>query len=110
MKHLNLLIGILIVITILSCSSDDSNSNDNNLKKITSLQIMENGNLVGQYDFKYENKRLASITVVGNERIVFSYSDDRIVLAEEFNFTGSEYNQLDKTTNYTFKMDFWFQT
>ncbi len=103
MKNLNLVIGILIGITILSCSSDDGNSNDNNLKKITSLQIMENGNLVGQYDFKYENKRLASITVVGNEQIVFSYSEDRIILAEEFNFTGSEYNQLDKTTTYIFE-------
>jgi hypothetical protein len=108
MKKLNLLLGILIGITILSCSSDDGNTNndnpnENNLKRITSLQIMENGNLVGQYDFEYENERLASLTEVGDERIVFSYSDDRIILAEEFNFTGSEYNQLDETTTYTFE-------
>lgn len=108
MKNLNLVIGILIGITILSCSSDNDNTNsgnpnENNLKKITSLQIMENGKLVGQYDFEYENERLSSITEVGDERIVFSYSDDRIVLAEEFNFTGSEYNELDETTIYIFE-------
>lgn len=108
MKKLNLILGILIGITILSCSSDDGNTNndnpnENNLKRITSLQIMENGNLVRQYDFEYENERLASLTEVGDERIVFSYSDDRIILAEEFNFTGSEYNQLDESTTYTFE-------
>ncbi|SDR79439.1 hypothetical protein [Winogradskyella sediminis] len=106
MKKLNLLLGILIGITILSCSSDDGNNdnpNESNLKRIKSLQIMENGSLVRQYDFEYENERLASLTEVGDERIVFSYSDDRIILAEEFNFTGSEYNQLDETTTYTFE-------
>ena len=108
MKKLNLSLLILIGIIILSCSSDDDNTNndnpsEDNLKRITSIQIEENGNLVGQFDFEYENERLESITEVGDERIVFSYSDDRIVLAQEFNFTGSEYNQLDATTTYTFE-------
>lgn len=132
MKKLNLLIGVLIGLMILSCSSDDntSNLNDNETELILSKWISKNytfyDNNLGLYtenpilqdsiEYTIANDRVISSTGISydddSELIINSlitYSDDKIIKKQHFinDVLSSEenysYNSFDNLIEYKVK-------
>ncbi len=82
MKTLNLLGILLIVFITLSCSSDDNIVVDNtseNFNVLKSIILQQNGNLITEWEFEYDNNLLISITKKFDEKVVYSYLDNGLL-------------------------------
>jgi hypothetical protein len=95
MKKLNLLLGILIGITIFSCSSE-SNDNDNgnpepNLKLIKKITVFENGIVqpIQTWIFDYSNNRLTSLTLNNIVKREFNYSGNNLDFEQRFEYNSN---------------------
>jgi len=108
MKKLNLLLGILIGLTILSCSSDNSNNEESpsdKSKLIKKITITQNGTPQSIFTFEYSNDKLISLTEELDNKTEYNYSGNQLnyELRLEYNFSTSSYDLEYERTDFEYQ-------
>jgi hypothetical protein len=108
MKKSNLLLGLLIGLTIFSCSSDDSNNEENpseNLKLIKKITVTQNGTPQSIFSFEYSNNKLISLAEELDNKTEYNYSGNQLNYERrlEYNFGTSSYDSEYERTDFEYQ-------
>ncbi len=108
MKLINKFFLIVALITVASCSSDDSSDGTNgqaNLKLLKSYSTEFNGQVFNIASFIYEGDRVVEVTFQFDEKIIYTYNNDQLVLEEQFNynFANQQYNVFEEQTTFQYE-------